>query len=209
MLNNYDHIASFYDRLSRLVFFNAQTRAQKVQLPFIPSGSNILIVGGGTGWILKEIAQLHPKGLIITYIEISSNMIRLARKVNAGENKVLFIQGAIEEQDFEHSYDVVITAFLFDNFAETRATQVFQKLHKLLKEGGVWLFADFSEMQGKAWHAFLLKLMYAFFKRIAQVEATSLFNTRPLFWQHGYQSISHKKFYRKFIESVVYKKTRP
>jgi ubiquinone/menaquinone biosynthesis C-methylase UbiE len=209
MRNNYDRIASSYDHLSRLVFFNAQTRAQKVQLPFIPAESNILIVGGGTGWILKEIAHIHPTGLTITYLEISANMITLAKKVNAGENKVLFIQGAIEDQHFAHSYDVVITAFLFDNFAESRATLVFQKLHKLLKEDGLWLYADFSEKDGKAWHSLLLKLMYAFFKRIAQVEATSLFNTSPLFRQHNYQSISHKKFYGRFIESVVYKKTRP
>jgi ubiquinone/menaquinone biosynthesis C-methylase UbiE len=209
MVNNYDHIASSYDRLSRLVFFNAQTRAQTVQLPFIAPGSNILIVGGGTGWILKEIAQIHPKGLTITYNEISANMIKLAQKVNAGENKVLFLQGAIEEQLLEQNFDVIITAFLFDNFASTRATQVFHKLDQLLKDGGLWLFSDFSPTQSKAWHTLLLKLMYAFFKCIAQVEASSLFNTSKLFQQHGYQSIFQEQYFGKFIESIVYKKTRP
>ena len=209
MLNNYDRMASSYDWLSRLVFFNAQTQAQKAQLPFIPAGSNILIVGGGTGWILKEIAQIHPKGITITYLEISANMIKLAQKVNAGENKVLFIQGAIEDRLLEQSFDVIITAFLFDNFANARAKQVFNKLHLQLNNSGLWLFSDFSQTHNKAWHNILLKLMYAFFKRIAHVEASSLFNTSPLFQQHGYQIISHKNYYGKLIASIVYKKTRP
>ncbi|MBG6236084.1 ubiquinone/menaquinone biosynthesis C-methylase UbiE [Pedobacter sp. CAN_A7] len=209
MVNNYDRIASSYDRLSRLVFFKAQTRAQKVQLPFIQAGANILIVGGGTGWILAAIAEIHPKGLNITFIDISANMINLAKKVNAGENKVLFIQGAIEELYIEHPFDVVITAFLFDNFAETRATLVFHKLHQWLKDDGLWFFADFSPLKGKAWHSILLKLMYAFFNRIAQVEAHSLFNTNLLFQQHAYRNILHNQYYGNFIESIVYKKTRP
>lgn len=209
MVNNYDRIASSYDRLSRLVFFNAQTHAQKVQLPFIAPGSNILIVGGGTGWILEAIAEIHPKGITITYLEISANMIKLAQKVNAGGNKVQFIQGAIEDQLLEQTYDVIITAFLFDNFAEPRAILVFQKLHQRLKDDGLWLFSDFSQTHNKNWHSLLLKLMYAFFKRIAQVEASSLFNTSKLFQQYGYQNIFRKLYYGKFIESTVYKKTRP
>ena len=206
MVNNYDRIASTYDRLSRLVFFQAQTNAQKVQLPFIPPGSKILIVGGGTGWILEAIAKVPFSGLNITFVEISANMIALARKVDAGNNKVFFLQSAIEDQDFEHPFDVVITAFLFDNFGGPRAEQVFEKLHGTLKNGGLWLFSDFSETSTRPWQSVLLKLMYAFFRQIAQVEANSLFNTAPLFQKHGYRRVFHKLYYWKFIESSVYEK---
>jgi len=206
MVNNYDRIASSYDRLSRLVFFHAQTDAQKDQLPFIPPASKILIVGGGTGWILEAIAKVNPSGLNITFIDISANMVALARKVDAGDNKVLFLQGAIEDQEFEHPFDLVITAFLFDNFAGTRAEQVFEKLHGLLNPGGLWLFSDFSETSTRPWQSVLLKLMYAFFRQIAQVEANTLFNTKQLFQEHGYRQVFHKQYYWKFIESSIYEK---
>ena len=115
-LNNYDAIASNYDMLSRMVFFKSQVKAQIAQIKFIPSRSNILIVGGGTGWILEEISKVYSEGLKITYIEISEKMIRLASKRSARGNILEFVNLPIEDFIDDCRYDVVITAFLFDNF---------------------------------------------------------------------------------------------
>jgi ubiquinone/menaquinone biosynthesis C-methylase UbiE len=57
MLNNYDRIARIYDKLSRMVFGKSIVRAQQSILPFITTPARMLIVGGGTGWILEEIAR--------------------------------------------------------------------------------------------------------------------------------------------------------
>ncbi|RZL54089.1 MAG: methyltransferase type 12, partial [Pedobacter sp.] len=75
MINNYDKIANQYDTLSRLVFFKSQVNAQINQLHNIPKDSSVLIVGGGTGWILEEIVKLHPSGIKIIYVEISAKML--------------------------------------------------------------------------------------------------------------------------------------
>ena len=58
MASNYDNSAWFYDGLSRVVYGNALISSQVYLLQFIPSNATILIVGGGTGRLLEEIAKI-------------------------------------------------------------------------------------------------------------------------------------------------------
>ncbi len=43
----YDTVSFFYDALARLVFGDAQLKAQASTLHFIKPGDSVLIVGGG------------------------------------------------------------------------------------------------------------------------------------------------------------------
>ncbi|WP_316835190.1 class I SAM-dependent methyltransferase [Pedobacter nutrimenti] len=209
MVNNYDRIAKYYDFLSRTVFFKAQVNAQTEQLPFIPQESKILIVGGGTGWILSKIAELQPKGLRITYIEISSEMIALARKRDVKENSIELINSSIEDYHNQKKFDVILTAFLFDNFSREKAELVFHKLHNSLKAEGLWLFSDFSYQPkiGKIWQYMMLKIMYFFFRMISNVEARELPDIGVYFKKNKYKKMFRKRYYRNFIKATVYQKT--
>lgn len=206
MLNNYDKIAGYYDFLSRMVFLRSQVKAQIAQLQYIPANSRILIAGGGTGWILDEITKVQPSGLTITYVELSSKMLDLSRKRETGSNTVHFVELPIEEFIHSESYNVVITAFLFDNFSAPRIKIVFHQLDEALEEKGLWLFTDFQyeEGTGKRWQLFLLKTMYLFFRNIAQIEAQSLVQTAHYFREAGYLDIAEKYYYGRFIKSTVY-----
>ncbi len=206
MLNNYDKIAGYYDFLSRMVFLRSQVKAQIAQLQYIPANSRILIAGGGTGWILDEITKVHPSGLTITYVELSSKMLDLSRRRETGSNTVQFVELPIEEFIHSRSYTVVITAFLFDNFSAPRIKIVFDQLHEALEEKGLWLFTDFQyeEGTGKRWQLFLLKTMYLFFRNIAHIEAQSLIQTSHYFKEAGYLDIAEQYYYGRFIKSTVY-----
>jgi len=116
MAANYNNSAWFYDRASKLVYGRALVRAQVYLLRSIPAQSKILIVGGGTGWILEEIAKIHPSGLKITYVEVAPKMMALSKKRKPDDNGVDFINDAVENVALQNDYDVVITPFLFDNF---------------------------------------------------------------------------------------------
>lgn len=155
MAANYDNSAWFYDRLSRLVYGKALVKSQVYLLKHIPENSGILIAGGGTGWILEEIAKAHPSGLTITYAEISSNMMALSKKRKIGDNKVIFINEPVENIEEYRLYDIVFTPFLFDNFTEETLQNVFTHLHKRLKPDGIWLNTDFR-LTGKWWQSFCL-----------------------------------------------------
>lgn len=209
MLNNYDRIAANYDRLSRLVFGKSIVRAQQALLPYITSPARVLIVGGGTGWILEEMAKLYPAGLVIDYVEISSNMLDLARKRDFKHNQVTFIHAGIEDYAAPAQYDVIMTPFLFDNFSHERARVVFRKLDKMLKNGALWLFADFhiDKTLHRIWQKTLLRSMYVFFKNISHVEADQLPDMPLHFDGNGYYLTFETFYFGAFIRSAAYRKS--
>lgn len=208
MTNNYDKIAKHYDFLSRLVFSRSQVNAQIDQLGNISENDSILIVGGGTGWILDEIANVHPSGLQIIYVEISAKMIALSMKRNYGQNEVVFVNAGIEEFQADQTFDVISTPFLFDNFSQERADRVFQKLDGFLKDKGLWFMVDFTtdDNNWAWWKKILLKLMYAFFKVLGNVEAKKLVNMELYFDKAGYFLVNEAFYYARFIRATVYKK---
>jgi ubiquinone/menaquinone biosynthesis C-methylase UbiE len=208
--NNYDAVAPFYDSLSRLVFGRSHVNAQIEQLKNIPVGARILIAGGGTGWVLEEIARVHASGLVITYVEISAKMIGRAKKRASGNNIVHFVHAGIEQFTPPGKFDVIHTAFLFDNFSASRVNLVFNQLDDLLEEGGLWLFCDFKlKPQDRfGWKHIMLKMMYLFFRLLARVEAKKLHEVEALFGSKNYQIISRKAHYRGFIASIIFRKSR-
>ena len=205
MSANYDNSAWFYDRLSRVIYGKALVRSQVYLLGHIPKKTNILIVGGGTGWILEEITKLHSSDLQITYIEISSKMMALSHKRNTGENQVIYINEPVESVNDQTSYDVVITPFLFDNFTEQNLQKVFLHIHNGLKPGGFWLNTDF-QLTGKWWQNIMLRSMLLFFRIICRIEAKKLPCIERCFVDNRYKVLDQKTFFGDFILSTAYQK---
>jgi ubiquinone/menaquinone biosynthesis C-methylase UbiE len=203
VVSNYDNSAWFYDRLSRLIYGRALINAQVYLLQYLPPNTRILIAGGGTGWILEEITRAHPSGLQITYAEVSANMIALSKKRDTGNNQVTYINQPAESIVFPDKFDVIITAFLFDNFKEASLTNIFEHLHQSLKKDGLWLNTDF-QLTGKWWQAFLLKSMLLFFKVMCRIESSTLPDIDRQFEKNGYKKNHQKTFFGDFISSTVY-----
>jgi ubiquinone/menaquinone biosynthesis C-methylase UbiE len=206
MAANFNNSAWFYDRLSRLVYGRALINAQLYLLGFIKPGSRILIVGGGTGWILEELTKMHPSGLHITYVEIAAAMMNLSKKRDAGRNEIVYIQNAIEQETLTPGFDIVITPFLFDNFTEQTLHIVFVHIHALLKQQGLWLNADF-QLTGRWWQQFLLKSMFVFFRLICGIEASKLPGIKGRFTTNNYAMVDEKAFFNDFIVASVYKRS--
>jgi len=204
MAANYNNSAWFYDRLSQLVYGKALVNAQVYLLQLIPENSNILIVGGGTGWILDEIAKIHPSGLQITYVEVALKMMALSKKRHIGNNQIVFVNKAIEDVQPLPDFDVVITPFLFDNFTEQMFKKIFGHIHSFLKPGCIWLNCDF-QVKGKWWQSVLLKSMFLFFRIVCNVEAFKLPDIDQQFKQQGYKTIASQTFFGEFIIAEVYK----
>ncbi len=202
---NFNNAALFYDRLSRLVYGRAVIDAQIYLLQFIPATAKILIVGGGTGWILDEITKIHPSGLNISYVEVSANMMALSKKRNAGANKVVFIHDAIENISLSDDFGVVVTPFLFDNFTDQTTQQIFDHIHPLLKPNGLWLNCDF-QLTGKWWQGILLRSMILFFRVVCNIEASRLPNIEKHFEQHDYITIAGQTFFGDFIISKAWRR---
>jgi ubiquinone/menaquinone biosynthesis C-methylase UbiE len=207
MPNNYNKIAKHYDLISRLVFGKSIIKAQVSLLQFIPPKGSVLIVGGGTGWILEEISAIFPQGLMITYVEISSQMISLAQKRNCAKNTIDFVNKPVESFIPGNKFDVIITPFLFDNFMEEKIKIVFAELNASLKMQGRWLFADFVNEKNKniLWQKMLLKTMYIFFRITCNIETQKLIDME-VFFKTEFSKINESRFYAGFIKAAVYEK---
>jgi len=205
MASNYDNSAWFYDPLSKLVYGKALVKAQVYLLQFIQPNTKILLVGGGTGWILEELTRIYPSGLNITYVEISAKMTALSQKRNIGNNRVIYINNAIENVDLPNDFDVIITPFLFDNFTGQTLQKVFAHINTVLKPNGIWLNTDF-QLTGKWWQQILLKSMLLFFRIWCNIESKTIINIDPYFNEAGYTVIDDRSFFGEFIISKAYKK---
>jgi ubiquinone/menaquinone biosynthesis C-methylase UbiE len=207
MATNYDKIANVYDLIRKIVFGNSIVNAQVCLLKYIPADSRVLIVGGGTGWIIEEITKIYSAGLTIDYVESSAKMIALSEKRNAAANRVNFIQQPIEDYITAEKYDVVLTPFLFDNFSIDKIQIIVAKLDQYLKDNGLFLYTDFvlDENHARWWQKILLKTMYLFFRITCNIETQQVINMDN-FFDLLYYKVFEKTFYNDFIISTVYRK---
>lgn len=168
----------------------------------------MLIVGGGTGWILEEIAVRCPAGLRITYVESSGEMMRRAKRRSVGANVVSFVEQPIEEFVTEGKYDCVLTGFLFDNFSTALAERVVAWLCPMLQRDGYWLFADFyyRPRESRFWQGLMLRVMYFSARLICKVEAAELPDMDSLFANAGFAPLQVSWYYKGFIKAVAYRR---
>ncbi len=97
---------------------------------------DVLELGSGPGYLSTEVAKVLKNGMI-TGIDISENMIKLARcrvKENGLENAQFFV-GDVMNFIFEDNYfDVCISSYLIHWLTDIR--YFFREVHRVLKEGG-------------------------------------------------------------------------
>ncbi len=205
MAANYNNSAWFYDSLARLVYGKALVNAQVYLLKHIPENAKVLIVGGGTGWILEELVRIRPSGLQITYVEIAPNMMALSKKRNIGNNQVTFINDAIENIDLIADFDIVLTPFLLDNFTNENLIKVFNRITILLKPDALWLNTSF-QLTDKWWQPVMLQSMFILFKVICNIEASKLPAIDKCFEEKHFKLVKQQCFFGEFIGARVYRK---
>lgn len=201
-MNNFDLIASVYDSLAGLFFGRSIKSSQVSVLHLIPEGSTILILGGGTGWILDELDR-HTSNSRIWYVDQSAKMIALASS-RSGVRDISFIQGSINSIPQGQKFDVIITNFFLDLFPDLTLRDVLSVLSVSLKSGGLWLVTDFVNKQW--WHNMYLFIMYRFFRLTTGIEANKLPQWEEQIAALGVVELDKNFFYGGFIKSGVYKK---
>ena len=211
MQNNFNLIAPVYDSLAKLVFGNAIQNSQRWLLQFIPAEAEILIIGGGTGWILTELL-LQTNCRSVLYLEASEKMLNLSRKQYAKAHKrfhtkVEFRLGTETAILPTEQFDVVFTGFLMDLFQPQPLQSLMDRLNETLQPNGLWLVADFQPQNATHfWQKVLLKTMVLFFKFVANLQADQLPNLPVAFRGFPLQLSQQEYFYHKLIGAMVYQK---
>lgn len=179
---NFNWIAPVYDGLKAIVFGRSLERAQVLLLDRIPAGASVLIVGGGTGWLLESLLRRGHTGRV-TYLETSGQMIaRTSRRVLDRQ-----LLGTIEFQRGDETtlspgarFDVVMTPFVLDLFtAQTLRQRLLPRLTAALNPGGQWFITDFV-LTTNGWQNALIQAMIYFFRLTAGIETRRLVDWQAL-----------------------------
>ena len=198
MNNQFDHVAPVYDLLSAMVFGNRLMTVQCFFLDQLSENDKVLIVGGGTGKILKHPA--FKRASSIDFLELSEGMIKRAQRCSKSLDDVNFIHADF----FQHSgrYDFIICNFFLDCFNEEYLAKACQQLRLMLNPNGRLVVTDFQKTS-KVKHRLLLKAMLSFFRLFTALQADKL-NDIPKSLMKDFRKINTKQFYKGFVFTSLY-----
>ncbi len=97
-------------------------------------------LGCGTGTLSKVVQEAFP-GAKITCVDISGNMLEIARHKLGGE--VRCIEADLNDFDFPRQYDLVVSSLALHHL-ETDGDKLafYRKIHSALDAGGMFVLAD-------------------------------------------------------------------
>lgn len=211
---NYDYLASSYDLLAKVAFGGAIQSVQLNLLNYLPLRPNILILGGGTGFILPHIFSRRPHAQV-DFVDPSVNMIGMARKKMASRipqhlHQVCFYPYREINHSLHQKYQVILTPFFLDLFTYQELREVCDRISGRMTDSGLWLWADFVQPHkgGKIWVDALLKGMYAFFAFTTGLENNDLIDIRPLVETNRHFELREEQHYLGgLIQGRVYQRT--
>lgn len=192
--------------MAKLVFMGKIRKAQREFINVIKDDSKVLIIGGGTGWILEDIMKTATPS--ITYIEASIKMVARAEKRKYPNGQIEFINEAYTGQNLGE-FDFIMTPFFLDLFEGEDLKKMMYSINNALKTNGYWLFTDFNqeiELQKRSWKRKLLRILFWFFRSTCNITSKQLGDFGSIFNQLGMQRTGRKYFFSKMIEASCYQK---
>lgn len=200
-MNNFDRISSVYDLLASIVFGRSIRRAQTLFLKEISQGGHVLVLGGGTGWLLAELLSLNPNCQVV-YIDASMKMVEMAKKKAKGSKNVFFVHGTENSIPRGIRFDAIITHFYLDLFAQESCDKIVSLIRGSCHNRTLWLACDFIN---KAWwHTAMLFIMYTFFRVVSGLNVKELPDWKKSIMQSGFVEIRTKSFSKGFISSALF-----
>ena len=207
----FDRVAWCYDALAGLVFGRALRRAQQMALGGLPPGRpHVLVLGGGTGWVLAEVLRRRP-GATVLYLEASPRMLararaHLARTVPQAGAQVEFRHGTEAALGPAEQFDALVTFFVLDCVALPDLPAALARLMAARRPGAPWLLADFRPAR-RGWRRGLLALMYTFFRISTGLRACTLPHLPAALAGLGLRPGGRARFFFGAVEAAVYTET--
>ncbi|WP_193195375.1 class I SAM-dependent methyltransferase [Nostoc sp. MG11] len=137
----FDRWASSYDTLFPSVIYQAihKRLLSKVDLQNRP---NVLDLGCGTGRLLERLATEFPD-LRGTGLDLSPQMLRVARQKNRHHPRLIYVEGKAESLPFaDGQFDAVFNTISFLHYSEPK--QVLSEVARVLAPGGKFYLVDIT-----------------------------------------------------------------
>ena len=136
IFNNY---AKYYDLIYKKKNYLRETKYIHNLLKFNKSKKNVLEIGCGTGEHAICLSKYNYK---IFGIDMSNNMIKIAKSKNYDKNKLKFKTLDVLKLNHKKKYDSIISMFHVINYLTTKKKiiKAFKNINKSLKNNGLFLF---------------------------------------------------------------------
>ncbi|MCX7594743.1 MAG: class I SAM-dependent methyltransferase [Fischerella sp.] len=137
----FDRWAPSYDWLFPSVFYQA-IHKRLLEYVELPSHPRVLDLGCGTGRLLDRLASRFPD-LYGTGLDLSLQMLRIARQKNRHHPRLIYIEGKAESLPFaDGQFDAVFNTLSFLHYLQPEV--VFAEVARVLKIGGRFYLADIT-----------------------------------------------------------------
>lgn len=137
----FDRWAPSYDWLFPSVFYRA-THQRLLEYVDLPDQPHILDLGCGTGRLLNRLASQFPN-LRGTGLDLSPQMIRLARQGNLYHPRLIFLEGNAEALPFASGqFDAVFNSFSFLHYPNPE--RVLAEVSRVLSPSGYFYLVDLT-----------------------------------------------------------------
>jgi tRNA (cmo5U34)-methyltransferase len=200
----FNRVAPFYDLLARFVYGSSIRDAQIRFLSHVNPNSKVLILGGGTGWLLEELAKFRTN-ISVDYVEHSEKMLLSSKsRKQFPFNQLRFILGT-EEQVNNETYDFIITAFVLDVFPQEEMESMVFRVRNLLSSQGQWLCVDFDKADRSFKAKVLSFVMIQFFRILSGLKTKGVLDYFGQIKKNGGREIDSAKFYGEFIKASLFR----
>ncbi|MCI4670183.1 MAG: methyltransferase domain-containing protein [Bacteroidia bacterium] len=210
--NNFDFIAPVYDSLATWIYGKAIRMVQVDLLQYLRNGDKLLILGGGTGWIISEIFKIVEPELLV-YVEPSQVMMEKSKqRINnlspVQRLKVNLVHDRAENLQLNEEFDAILGFFFFDLFESRMLVKLLNRLQRNLKTRGKLLVADFFLKEKPSWRKPLLDAMYLFFRWVSGLANQSLAPFDEIFSNQGFKLASESFYFQNFIRGTAWYKIK-
>ena len=180
----FDLVAPVYDALAWLVFGRSLIRAQQWGIEQVKSGDRVMILGGGTGVTLPDIAARKPASIL--FIEASMAMLATAKRRALPDSvPITFLHGTEANVPDYELFDSVVLPFVLDLYpAATLQSQLLPALLRYLRPGGQLIVTDFDQPRTYRQRTYMW-LMIRFFRLTASIAVRTWTNWPALLQQGG------------------------
>ncbi|WP_414552631.1 class I SAM-dependent methyltransferase [Anabaena sp. CCY 0017] len=143
----FDQWASSYDWLFPSVIYQA-IHKRLLEYVDLPKRANILDMGCGTGRLLERLATKFPD-ICGTGLDLSSNMLRIARQSDRHHPRLIYIEGQAESLPFaEGQFEAVFSTISFLHYLEPQ--KVLSEVARVLSPGGRFYLVDITTKKEEA-----------------------------------------------------------
>ena len=101
----------------------------------------ILDIGAGTGLFAALMLKKFPSAEL-TLLDISENMLAVARERFSGRKNIRFIVSDYSRSDLGGIYDIICSALSIHHLTTEDKHQLFHRIYAALKPGGMFVNAD-------------------------------------------------------------------